>query len=509
MKKQISAAVAFAAAAACAGAVNAQDISVTVNGAPVEFDQPPVIQNDRTLVPMRAIFEALGASVDWDDSTKTVSSVKGDTEISVTIGSEEMTVGGEVKTLDVPAQIISDRTMVPVRAISEAFSCTVDWDGANQQVIITTPDETAAASGTAEQGGSAGASGVSGTAAKPVVEIKDNVNIYDPDVAIGAIDPATGEQIINEETAVTDYVPVQGGKTYFAAVYHPNAKKYVSYCKDYAFYDANKSFISGGSDDMSKLVKAPANAAYIRYTITIRATGVYTSYVCFMQTDKAPEAFEKSALVTANATTSDFVDKTVYFVGDTQINKGEEWLVMVDRTLNPQLLMTKGQDGLHFSTKTGISFLSDSFTAQLDKTADYVVINTGSYDWMNNFPYDEEEGTRNYTEAVKEYMKGVKDIFPNSKVFIMTPPTAKYVGGGFTENGQKNTAGATLAQYTDVVRTEAKNNSLNLIDVASLWDTDEVSKYMKETEGENYLYPNREGSKLISDMIVKELIANK
>lgn len=114
------------------------NISVFLNGNEIIFDQPPVIQNGRTLVPLRAIFEALGATVDWDGNTRTVTATKGDTIVKITIGDNKLYKNGKVIELDVPAQIINDRTLVPVRAVSEAFDCKVDWDGETKTVIITT-----------------------------------------------------------------------------------------------------------------------------------------------------------------------------------------------------------------------------------------------------------------------------------------------------------------------------------------------------------------------------------
>ena len=113
------------------------NISVRINGKYVEFDQPPILENGRTLVPLRAIFEALGADVQWDGSTQTVTATKNGTEISLQIGSTRMYVNGSAKTLDVPAKLINSRTLVPVRAISEAFGCKVDWIQDTQTVVIT------------------------------------------------------------------------------------------------------------------------------------------------------------------------------------------------------------------------------------------------------------------------------------------------------------------------------------------------------------------------------------
>ena len=107
-------------------------------GNEIKFDQQPVIENGRTLVPLRAIFEALGADVDWDDATRTVTSVKGNTTVELAIDSTEMKINGAVKVIDVPAQIVNSLTLVPVRAISESFDCLVDWDGNTRTVVIET-----------------------------------------------------------------------------------------------------------------------------------------------------------------------------------------------------------------------------------------------------------------------------------------------------------------------------------------------------------------------------------
>lgn len=115
----------------------ADDIKVYVNSEQVEFDVKPIIEDERTLVPMRAIFEALGAEVDWDQETKTASAVRGNDTVSITINSNKLYRNNKEVELDVPAKIIDERTLVPVRAISESFDADVKWDGATQTVNIT------------------------------------------------------------------------------------------------------------------------------------------------------------------------------------------------------------------------------------------------------------------------------------------------------------------------------------------------------------------------------------
>jgi len=102
-------------------------------------DQPPIIVDGRTLVPLRAVMEALGFYVNWESAPiNRVRLAKQAVEISATIGSDVMYVDGETIALDVPAQIINNRTMIPVRAVSEATGMFVRWDSANLVVDIFT-----------------------------------------------------------------------------------------------------------------------------------------------------------------------------------------------------------------------------------------------------------------------------------------------------------------------------------------------------------------------------------
>ena len=119
--------------------VKNNEIKVLYQGEKIIFpDQKPVIKNDRTLVPLRAIFEAMGATVDWDNDTRTVYSTKGEVSLSLAIGSNLLYKNGTPIEIDVPAEIINDRTMVPVRAIAEAFGSQVDWDEYSRTVLIDT-----------------------------------------------------------------------------------------------------------------------------------------------------------------------------------------------------------------------------------------------------------------------------------------------------------------------------------------------------------------------------------
>ena len=116
--------------------LNANTIPVFVDGVQISFDQQPIIRDDRTLVPLRGVFEALGATVYWNNDTRSVTAYKDGTTVDLAIGSSTMYVNGQPKYLDVAGQIINDRTMVPLRAISEAFGAVVYWDNDTRTVRV-------------------------------------------------------------------------------------------------------------------------------------------------------------------------------------------------------------------------------------------------------------------------------------------------------------------------------------------------------------------------------------
>ena len=122
-----------------AGALADDNITVTVNGNNVSFVEiTPFIENDHTLVPMREIFEALGADVQWDNETRTVISYDSVSDVSITmqIDSDVMYVNGDAVTLETPAKIVGSSTVVPVRAIAEGMHSVVGWDEATKTVTV-------------------------------------------------------------------------------------------------------------------------------------------------------------------------------------------------------------------------------------------------------------------------------------------------------------------------------------------------------------------------------------
>jgi competence protein ComEC len=113
-----------------------EPIKVFVNGSQVQFDVQPTIENGRTLVPIAAIYKALGADVRWDGAARTVTGTRGYDSVVLKIDSRNAIVNEESRLLDVPATIRSGRTLVPLAFVSQSLGCIVKWDGTTRTVTI-------------------------------------------------------------------------------------------------------------------------------------------------------------------------------------------------------------------------------------------------------------------------------------------------------------------------------------------------------------------------------------
>lgn len=116
----------------------AEEIKITIDGKGLDSgDMPPVIINDRTLVPIRTISEAMGAEVAWNNETKEAYITKDNNIVVFQMDNKTGSKNGTNFTMDVPVKVINERTMIPVRALSEALDCTVDWNATTRTAAIS------------------------------------------------------------------------------------------------------------------------------------------------------------------------------------------------------------------------------------------------------------------------------------------------------------------------------------------------------------------------------------
>ena len=110
---------------------------IIYNNSYLSFENPPVLENDRTLIPMRFLFEQMGAEVSWDETTNTATVSKASDVVSFSIDNTVATVNAQPKTMDVPARLINDKTYIPLRFLSEELGYTVEWDEETNTVTIS------------------------------------------------------------------------------------------------------------------------------------------------------------------------------------------------------------------------------------------------------------------------------------------------------------------------------------------------------------------------------------
>lgn len=115
-----------------------ESVSVLYNGEEMQFDVPAQIIDGRTMVPMRAIFEKLGAKVSYDDLFMLITASRGKDKVECAVGNNRARVNGEIISLDVPPMLLDGRTLVPVRFVCDALGVNIEWDDTARSVIINT-----------------------------------------------------------------------------------------------------------------------------------------------------------------------------------------------------------------------------------------------------------------------------------------------------------------------------------------------------------------------------------
>jgi hypothetical protein len=115
-------------------------ISVYINGLDIYFDTEPRSLKGCVMVPMRKIFEVLGADVSWNESERKITAVKNNTTISLTVGKDTAKINGEIIKLDEPAIIQNNRILAPLLFVAESLDCNAEFREEMRRVVITTVD---------------------------------------------------------------------------------------------------------------------------------------------------------------------------------------------------------------------------------------------------------------------------------------------------------------------------------------------------------------------------------
>lgn len=127
-----------------------ESLKIVINDKEAQFEQAPVMVENRVFVPMRAIFENLGAAIYWEASTQTVFAVKSGTSINLKVGASNASINDQTVEMEQSARLIDGHTYVPLRFVSEALAAKVTWDGQTQTVLIETGEQASILSSSSE-----------------------------------------------------------------------------------------------------------------------------------------------------------------------------------------------------------------------------------------------------------------------------------------------------------------------------------------------------------------------
>lgn len=245
------------------GIALAAPIHTLLDGRELAFDVPPIIEADRALVPMRGILEPLGATVGWDQASQTVTATLGATEVKVVVGIRAASVNGALVTLDVPARIMADRTLVPLRFFAESLGMRVGWDGAARTITI----ESHSGSVVSRDGGTLNRTGAAFTAearkylgrpyawagTSPATGFDCSGFVYFLGRQFGLTMPRTSYEQFGMGIAV-DRASLQAGDLVFFSTYAAGASHV-------AVYDGNGAFIHAESPERGVTV-TPMSKVY-------------------------------------------------------------------------------------------------------------------------------------------------------------------------------------------------------------------------------------------------------
>ena len=246
--------------------VRSDVVSISVNGQPVQFDQPPIERSGRVFVPLRGVFERLGATVVYDNGT--INATGNGRNIQLHIGSSTAMVNGQQTTLDVAPFLVGARTLVPLRFISESLGANVNYDDSSRSVAIT-------------MGGSSNnppPASVGLTHLRPAA----NTTVASTRPAISAlftspVDP-NSVRIVFDGRDVSSNAYVSRTDFMFTPAYNlasrPHTVEVTGRSADGAQFDRSWSFVSGsgGSSTSANFINnlAPSNGSTVGSNFTVR-----------------------------------------------------------------------------------------------------------------------------------------------------------------------------------------------------------------------------------------------
>ena len=371
------------------------------------------------------------------------------------------------------------------------------------------PQETASPEATAAPTESPEVSAAPTATPEPVNQ-KDGENLFDYSYTSGkVIDTATGNEKDGVQYITSDYISIVPGEKYFCATYSPSAAAYTDTCTAYAYYDADKNFISGGTKSMKTPAAAPENAAYIRFSIKQTAELTYherlAAYTVFA---KSSEALTEFSYPVEDSSTDKFIGKKVYFYGDDFIKNGSGWLNILEKNIGVQIGGVYGNRA--FGANNTNSLCATDNINNIPKDADYIFVYGGLNDWLNGYSLGEVNEKNDVTVSGGAALlnKRLKEKYSNAEIIYITPCTAAAFGrSNFTADGRRNGLGLTVEEYAQAIKEQAEADGLRVIDLNKECgiSADNIEQYIPKN-GNSQFYPNGDGCKLIGEYLLQEII---
>lgn len=312
---------------------------------------------------------------------------------------------------------------------------------------------------------------------------------------------------------LSGYCKISPNQSYFIGMYDPAKRTYVRYCRQYAFYDKDKKFLSGGNIADNMLVVSPTDAEYMRFSIQkVSEMGAARQMyrVVLANSETVPEAFISSTELISTA----FEDKNVFFIADKFASGGNAaWINSLEKSLfHSQFALSVSSNYTYTSTSASIS--AQKVLDLIKDDVDYIVVACGTHDWQRCSWTGAMDGLGDISDtnemtiygAINSFVSRIQTRFPNAKLVLVTPPNFSYAGTAFTEGGFCNACTFSTANVAEAIKEIGAKNGVSVIDLnEQCWSRDNISQYVNYAEY-SYMNMNEDGNKLIADIMAKELI---
>lgn len=402
-----------------------------------------------------------------------------------------------------------DSTVRPKGNITRAEFAAIMLRASSQDETVSTPAPSASAEPSESPKPSTDPDSSPSPSASPKPQ-QDGENLFDYTYVAGTmIDTSKGTEKAGTSYITSDYISVIPGAKYFCATYSPITLSYADTCTAYAYYDADKQFISGGTKSMKTPVAVPDKAEYIRFSIKQPAgltdNDRLAKYTVFAKSDEAITEYIYSS---DEKTTDKFDGMKVYLYGDGFIQNGSGWIDILERNIGVQINEVYGT--LSFGGNTKNSFYTTENINKIPEDADYILIYGGVNDWINGYLLgdinDMDENT--VSGGISLLNKRLKERCKDAEIVYITPCDAEIFGrSDFSADGRTNRQKYSLSEYADIIKTQAEADGMKVIDLnkESGIDKDNIDNYIPKN-GNNKIYPNEEGCKLIGEYLLSEII---